>query len=519
MWHKNASDVHTDRCTHCQIYRGEGVPHLDRFDRSLSPSTDTPRAPQVSSFLPRGEALPIPSPSLRSLNGVRGIHKAVGEPSVLSASAGDNVHPYLDDLLIQSPSRTQTHRDPEVVIHCLEEHGFLINRSKSHLVPRDGSRIWGWSSTLERWGSSWRQRGHGRRWNWPHVWRHKLTQTFRHWLPFSVFLQQTWTVFIWAAFTHRSYSGSWSPTRITSRTGPPCRFTFRYRSVKACAGGQCTPIWPRGNRISGMPTEGYLVTDASLYGWGALWNEVLMQGKWSEAESRLLINLLEFRAVHLALSHWKSGLQGKHVLIRTENIAAKSHITNRGSRSTTVHKEATLLFHWAEKHLASIHAEHIRGRDNLGADWLSRQDILAGGWALNRDVFKEIVNSLGNPKVDLFASAHNCQLPRFFSRYHHPQAEGMNALTSPWPSGLLYAFPPIRLFPKVIRKIRQQRVRLILVAPWWPRRPWFLSLHVMSVRDPIRLPQSGNLLHQGPVLHPHPRKLQLTTWLLNGDNC
>lgn len=275
----------------------------------------------------------------------------------------------------------------------------------------------------------------------------------------------------------------------------------------------------KGKHISVLSEE-TLVTDASLSDWGALWNDEPVQGRWSESESRMPINLLELRAICLALQHWGPRLRGKHLLIRTDNVSAKAQVNKQGgSRSTALHKEAVALFNWVESCLASIRAEHIRGRDNLGVDLLSRLQVLAGEWSPKRSSFEEIIKEFGTREVDLFASFHNRQLQRFFSRYFHPQAEGIDALTSAWPEGLLYAFPPIPLLPSVIRKIKHQRAQVILVAPWWPRRPWFSALQSMSVQDPIRLPVQEHLLHQGPILHPHPQKLQLTGWILRGYSC
>lgn len=47
---------------------------------------------------------------------------------------GIHVHPYLDDLLIRSTSRHQAQLDTAMVIRCLMEHRFLINRNKSKLM-------------------------------------------------------------------------------------------------------------------------------------------------------------------------------------------------------------------------------------------------------------------------------------------------------------------------------------------------------------------------------------------------
>lgn len=172
---------------------------------------------------------------------------------------------------------------------------------------------------------------------------------------------------------------------------------------------------------------------------------------------------------------------------------------------------------WAEFHVQAIRAEHVRGIDNIQADWLSRETISQGDWTLHRTAFNLLISHFGHPEIDLFASHQNRQVPRFYTRYFHPEAEGLDALTSPWPATLLYAFPPIPLLPRVIRLIIQQKANVILVAPWWPRRPWFSMIQQLAIRPPVPLPQLHNLLSQGPILHPDPHRLRLTGWRLNGD--
>lgn len=152
----------------------------------------------------------------------------------------------------------------------------------------------------------------------------------------------------------------------------------------------------------------------------------------------------------------------------------KTHLNKQGgSRSSALHKEAVVLFQWAECHMLSLRAEHKRGLDNVQLDWISQQSITPGEWSLKRDLFQDIVLYFGRPDIDLFTSHLNCQVSQFFSHYLHPRAEVMDALMSPWPQGLLYVFPPIPLFPWVFSCLREQRSVLILVAPWWPYRPWF----------------------------------------------
>lgn len=85
-----------------------------------------------------------------------------------------------------------------------------------------------------------------------------------------------------------------------------------------------------------------------------------------------------------------------------------------------------------------------------------------------------------------------------------------------WFHGLLYLFPPIPLLSRTIIKLRQDNSQAILIAPWWPRQPWFSTLLTMSV-DHWRLPFLPDLLTQdeGRVLHPNLRSLHLTAWRIS----
>lgn len=168
----------------------------------------------------------------------------------------------------------------------------------------------------------------------------------------------------------------------------------------------------------------------------------MVQGTWSAKEAKFLINLLELRAIRLSLLHFGAALQGRHILIQTDNVAAKAHVNKQGgTRSSRLHKEALLLLAWAENHLEAIRAEPVNGHDNTIADWLSREVISPGEWTLKTDIFILLTDHLGVPEVDLFLTYENRQVPRFFAGYFHPMAEGLDALTSRWPQDLLYSFP------------------------------------------------------------------------------
>lgn len=130
-------------------------------------------------------------------------------------------------------------------------------------------------------------------------------------------------------------------------------------------------------------SEEHLTINASLSGWGAVWNQQTAQGLWAAEEAILPVNLLELWAIRLALLHFTTALWGRHVLIRTD-VVAKAHIKQGGSRSSQLlHKETLLLFTLVEEHLEGIRAEHVRGLDNTQTDWLSREVVSPGEWSLH----------------------------------------------------------------------------------------------------------------------------------------
>lgn len=69
-------------------------------------------------------------------------------------------------------------------------------------------------------------------------------------------------------------------------------------------------------------------TDASLTGWGAVWQHRTIRGNWNCDQTSRNINVLELKAVQLALEHFGLALLNHHVLIRTDNTSVVYHITS-----------------------------------------------------------------------------------------------------------------------------------------------------------------------------------------------
>ncbi len=123
------------------------------------------------------------------------------------------------------------------------------------------------------------------------------------------------------------------------------------------------------------------------------------------------------------------------------------------------------LLVWAQNNLHSLKATHVPGKMNQGADMLSRNNVFSEEWTLHPLAFQRIWEGFGRARVDLFASEDNSHCSIFFTKSTEALAHG-------WPSLPLYAFPPVALLPQVLRRVREQRHKLILIAPLWRNQLW-----------------------------------------------
>ena len=263
-----------------------------------------------------------------------------------------------------------------------------------------------------------------------------------------------------------------------------------------------------------------LYTDSSLQGWGAFLEGKSASGVWSLVQQQEHINLLEMRAVLLALQHFKTLLVSKAVVLATDNTTVVAYLQNQGG--TRCHalfllcKEILLLCLLSHIHLV---VRHIPGTFNVLADCLSRfHNPVNTEWELRQVVFDSVVLRWDRPHVDLFATSLNHKLETFVSPVPDPLSFAVDAMSLSWDGMFAYAFPPFRFLLQVLLKIKQSDCKIILIAPAWPRQAWFPELLLLSCARPLKLPFRRDLLSQfkGKVVHPRPESLHLHAWLLSG---
>ncbi|KAI2650945.1 ORF V: Enzymatic polyprotein [Labeo rohita] len=121
---------------------------------------------------------------------------------------------------------------------------------------------------------------------------------------------------------------------------------------------------------SGVPLEQVsrrivVTTDASKIGWGATCDGQAASGVWTGPRLFWHINCLELLAVLLALRRFRPRIQGKHVLVRSDNTATVAYINHQGDvRSFRMSQLARHLLLWSQHRLKSLRTTHIPGGTN-----------------------------------------------------------------------------------------------------------------------------------------------------------
>ena len=277
-----------------------------------------------------------------------------------------------------------------------------------------------------------------------------------------------------------------------------------------------------GVRFGTPAPDLHLYSDASSSGWGAHLLDQNVSGVWSAQEKLLHINLLEMKALFLALQAFQEDVAGHHVTAMCDNSTVVAYINKQGG---TVSRPLCLLtsrlLRWTESFDVHLEARYLPGESNVLADVLSRRGQVVGTeWSLHPQVARALLRAWGNPSIDLFATCLNAKLPLYCSLVPDPQAVFEDAFRHPWDDLDLYVFPPFALVGRVIARVQQSsRVAMTLVAPLWPEKEWFADLLLLLTQPPLVLPCWDRLLRQPHcnLFHQGAHALNLHAWRLSSD--
>jgi hypothetical protein len=256
------------------------------------------------------------------------------------------------------------------------------------------------------------------------------------------------------------------------------------------------------------PTTTTLTTDASLEGWGAIWEGNMIHGAWEDDTRR--IDELELRVVLQAIDTFDILRPGQHVLLRCDNTTAVAYVNNMGGRIRRLDSVAKKIWERLENARALMTAMYIATDENpadaLTRGVTSRTRMLDTEVQLNPRIFQELrVQGPFQPQIDWFTSVENAQLPRFYiwNARGPSTAEGVDAFMFSWSGSPGYMFPPFSLLPRIVRKIKDDKAKVLLIHPRWPGALWYPDLEeIMRMQqsispsaDVLRYPDHPDLRH------------------------
>ncbi|XP_023314845.1 uncharacterized protein LOC106655901 [Trichogramma pretiosum] len=276
-------------------------------------------------------------------------------------------------------------------------------------------------------------------------------------------------------------------------------------------------IFIGNNTISRLPHVIEIFSDASLTGWGAYCNNERANGFWTIDGKNNHINFLELKAAYFGLQCFAKTLKNCNILLRIDNTTAIAYLNKMGGAQHTHLNDITReIWQWCERRNIVIFASYIASKENVEADEESRRLEPETEFSLSDYAFRKVIKNFGIPDIDLFASHSNKKCERFISWKKDPEAETVDAFTISWKGLFVYAFPPLSILLKVLRKIKIDAAEGIVIVPDWPGQPWFPLFKKMLVKEPIKFKPNKNLIMFSNRHHPMWRSITLVAGQLSG---
>ena len=175
--------------------------------------------------------------------------------------------------------------------------------------------------------------------------------------------------------------------------------------------------------------------------WGGVYQTKSTGRRWTHNEQQLQINALEMKAAFLALQTFCQDLRDQHVRVMIDNTTAVTYINSMGGSHSAICKSlAREIWFWRIDRNLWLSAAHLPGSSNVAADKASRVFCDQTEWKLDETIFASITAYFYRPKIDLFASRLNYQLPRYVAWKPDPGAEAVDSFTLDWRSDIFLRF-------------------------------------------------------------------------------
>lgn len=245
-----------------------------------------------------------------------------------------------------------------------------------------------------------------------------------------------------------------------------------------------------------------MVTDSSLYKWGALVYSQERPTKfsdfWDKKDERP-IHLKETQALINALRSISGTVKDHRVDAYVDNMACVQAWELQRFKDLALNELMKDLFNFTVEFNVDLRLSYIPSKENP-ADLLSRS-LSAHDCMLNRDKFLLVDKTFGPHQIDLMSLDSNVMrdvngLPLcHFTPFPTPGSSGVNVFSQTLcPSDNMYVFPPFVLVLPVLTLLRSQKVKsCTMVVPFEDTKPVWWPLFYNSLVNHFILGKKGEL--------------------------
>lgn len=190
-----------------------------------------------------------------------------------------------------------------------------------------------------------------------------------------------------------------------------------------------------------------------------------MRSAFTPEEIVLSSNNRELRTLQRGLECFATLLRGKVCQIEQDNSCSAVYATKGGGPVIELLAISRQIWETAVKIGTDLlPTQHIPRALNEVADFGSR-NFEKEDYGLCAEKFLKLSKKWGPFSCDRFADDFNTRLPVFNSRWLCPAAAATDCFSQRW-DGREYLFPPISMLAAVVDKIRNERAKGLLIAPY-----------------------------------------------------
>ena len=332
------------------------------------------------------------------------------EVKLVAFQKGIRIHQYLDDWLVRASTHHTCLQHTQTLVTLCQELGWLVNKEKSELVPKQVFNFVGYQFDLKEG----KVRPTEERWQ-------ALTHTIRSILsdPLCPVRQFMSLIGLLTATTKKKKKkNQLEGPRVTGKGDPGPQIPPPPSKVVA-GGKQCA------SRSTITPSK---TCSANLYRRikrrvGRSLRRAHCKGTVVPTREQVTHKPLGAESSFLALKEFQTLVFNKTVLVATDNTTVVAYINKEGGmKSDSLCVLLWRILSWCTRQQVTLRARHIPGRLNVIADKLSRLgQTIQTEWSLHPEVFQAVCSRWHQPQVDLFATRFNNKLPQFVSRYQTPR--------------------------------------------------------------------------------------------------